>query len=186
MRDYKRAGYRIHLNLSGGRKLLAVGAMTVAQLLFDDDDRIWYLLSAPGLVASRALFADDPAEVTLEAVPLLRWSPAPPILTDVALAEDPVAAITAQQERLAAAKRRFLRQTLTSAEREIAGHVIRTGATDAETARALHKSARTVSHQLAAVYDKLRLFLEVRDDVRVDRYTLITEFGSLFSANGAK
>jgi CRISPR-associated protein Csx14 len=179
VRDLKQAGRRVHLNLAGGRKVMSLCGATVAQLLFDQGDRLWYLQSAPELVASRALFAGDPAQVTLVPLPVLRWSPAPPILTDVALAEDPVAAITAQQERLDAAKRRFLMAELTPTEREVALLALRTGATDAELAGTLRKSPRTVSHQLAVVYDKLRVFLGVRDDVRVDRHTLMTEFAGV-------
>jgi DNA-binding CsgD family transcriptional regulator len=107
---------------------------------------------------------------------LLRWSPAPPILTDLALTDDPVAALTWQLERLAAAKRRFLAHELTPVEREAAELLIRTGATDLELAAMLHKSPRTIGHQLTTVYDKLCVFLGVREDVRVDRHTLIVEF----------
>ena len=176
VRDTKASGYRVHLNLSGGRKLMALCWMTVAQLLCDEGDRLWYLKSTPALLASKALLADDVREITLVPIPLLRWSPAPPILTDLALADDPVAALTWQHERLAASKRRFLHYELTAAEREVAELLIRTGATDGELALKLHKSPRTVSHQLAVVYDKVRLFLGVREDVRVDRQTLIAEF----------
>jgi CRISPR-associated protein Csx14 len=182
VRDYKQAGYRIHLNVAGGRKLMALCCATVGQLLFDQDDRLWYLQSSPALVATRSLWTPDPAQAVLIPIPLLRWSPAPPILTDLALAADPVAALTWQHERLAAAKRRFLAEELTRAERETAELAIRTGATDAELAALLHKSPRTVSHQLAVVYDKLRIFLGVRDDVRVDRHTLIAEFAAVVMA----
>jgi len=182
VRDYKQAGYRIHLNLSGGRKLMALCGATVAQLLFDEDDRLWYLQSAPELVASRALFARDSLQVRLVAIPLLRWSPAPPILTDLALAEDPVAALNWQQARLTAARRRFLAEELTPAERAVVELAVRSGATDAELARTLHKSPRTVSHQLAVVYEKLRAFLGVRDDVRIDRRTLMAQFAGLMGA----
>ncbi len=179
VRGRKQAGQAVHLSLSGGRKLMALCGMTVAQLLFDDGDRLWYLQSAAELVASRDLFAASAGQVRLVAVPLLRWSPAPPLLTDLALAEDPVAAIARQQEHVLTARRRFLTGQLTRSEREVAELVIKTGATDAELARALHKSPRTISHQLAVIYDKLREFLEVRDDVRVDRHTLIAEFAAV-------
>jgi len=186
VRNYKTAGYRVHLNVSGGRKLMALCGTTVAQLLFDDADRLWYLQSAAELVASKELFARDASHITLVPIPLLRWSPAPPILTDLALAEDPVAALTWQHERLATAKRRFLAEALTAAEREVAEAVIRTGASDAELGHTLHKSPRTISHQLATVYDKLRLFLGVREDVRVDRHTLVAEFAGVVSGRSVK
>jgi CRISPR-associated protein Csx14 len=181
VRDRKQAAYRVHLNVSGGRKLMSLCAMTVAQLLFDEGDRLWYLQSAADLVTSRELFAAHPGQVNLVPIPLLRWSPAPPILTDLALADDPVAAITWQQEQQRIAKQRFLSEQLTPAEREVAKLAVRTGATDLELAHLLNKSPRTISHQLATVYDKLRVFLGVRDDVRVDRHTLIAEFAGAIS-----
>jgi len=179
VRDAKQAGFRVHLNVSGGRKLMALCGTTAAQLLFDEGDRLWYLQSSRALVAGRDLFAADPADVTMIPIPLMRWSPAPPILTGIALAGDPVAALTWQQERLAAARRRFLEHDLTPAEREVAVLAVRTGDTASEIAARLHKSPRTVAHQLEVIYQKLRLFLEVRDDVRVDRHTLIAEFAGM-------
>lgn len=176
VRDAKAAGCQVHLCLSGGRKLIALCAVTAAQLLFDDADCLWYLQSPAELVQTKALFAGQPEDISLIPIPLLRWSPAPPILTDLALVDDPVAALTWQSEQQLAAKRRFLTNTLTRAEREVVELLIATGAPDEELAHRLNKSARTVSHQLATVYDKLRLFLGVRDDVRVDRHTLIAEF----------
>ncbi|RME43649.1 MAG: hypothetical protein D6791_14970 [Chloroflexi bacterium] len=176
VRDRKAQGYRIHLNLAGGRKLMTIAAMTVAQLLFDDTDHLWYLQSAPELVASRQLFADNPDQATLIAVPLLRWSPTPPILTDVALTQDPMMALARQHEQMLRRKRRFLQETLTPAEREVVELLIRTGATDAELAARLHKSRYTVSRQLESVYAKLRQFLDMREDIRVDRATLIVQF----------
>jgi len=41
----KRAGNVVHLSIAGGRKPMAVYGMVVAQLLFDEDDRVWHLLS---------------------------------------------------------------------------------------------------------------------------------------------
>jgi CRISPR-associated protein Csx14 len=35
----------IHLSITGGRKVLAVYGMATAQLLFDDEDRLWYVLA---------------------------------------------------------------------------------------------------------------------------------------------
>ncbi len=177
VRDEKLAGRRIHFNLSGGRKVMTLCAMTAAQLLFDQGDHLWYLQSDPALVAGRDLFARDPAQITLVEIPLLRWSPAPPMMTDVALAEDPVEAIRRVRTSRRAALRRFLDQELTPAEREIALLALRTGETDRALAARLGKSPRTVSHQLGVVYAKLRSYLGLRDDVRVDRRTLLREFG---------
>lgn len=41
----KRAGRQVHLSIAGGRKPMAVYGMVVAQLLFDEQDRVWHLLT---------------------------------------------------------------------------------------------------------------------------------------------
>jgi CRISPR-associated protein Csx14 len=61
VRDTKKAGYRIHLNVSGGGKLMSLCGAMIAQLLFGQDDRLWYVQSRPELVAAKLLWAPDPA-----------------------------------------------------------------------------------------------------------------------------
>ncbi|HEY1351632.1 MAG TPA: CRISPR-associated ring nuclease [Ktedonobacteraceae bacterium] len=41
--DLKRQGYRVHLSVSGGRRLMALLAIAVAALNFDRHDAIWHL-----------------------------------------------------------------------------------------------------------------------------------------------
>ncbi|HEU5379529.1 MAG TPA: CRISPR-associated ring nuclease [Ktedonobacteraceae bacterium] len=41
--DLKRQGYRIHLSVSGGRRLMALLAISVAMLNFDRYDHVWHL-----------------------------------------------------------------------------------------------------------------------------------------------
>lgn len=163
---------------------MAMLGMTVAQLLLGPADRVWYLYSDDALRVSGRYLLEQHDRVQLVPVPLAPWSLAPPISTGMATANSPGEAIAWQQSQLAERKRRFLMRELTPAERQAAEMVIRTGATDADIAESLHKSRRTVSHQLATVYDKLRLFLGVREEVRVDRHTLISEFAALLPPEG--
>lgn len=172
-------GRRVHLLLAGGRKQMAMMGVTVAQMLFGPEDRVWHLYSDEALRQSNRFLLGAGDEARLIPIPLVRWSLAPPILTGLAAAASPLEALAWQQEQLNARRRDFLDHMLTAAEREVALAAIQTGATDLELARRLYKSPRTISHQMAAVYDKLRLFLAVRPDVRVDRHTLISEFAAL-------
>nr|HPZ64968.1 CRISPR-associated protein Csx14 [Bacillota bacterium] len=67
----------IHLCISGGRKVMGVMAMTVAQLLFGPEDRVWYLITEgwkPG--AGRQLHANGSTQTRLIPVPVLRWQEA--------------------------------------------------------------------------------------------------------------
>ena len=41
----KRAGHLVYLSIASGRKPMTVYGMVAAQLLFDEDDRVWHLLS---------------------------------------------------------------------------------------------------------------------------------------------
>lgn len=172
-------GRRVHLLLAGGRKPMAMMGVTMAQMLFGSEDRVWHLYSNEALRQSERFVLAAGDEARLIAIPLVRWSMAPPILTGLAAADSPLEALAWQHEHLSARRRDFLEHILTVAEREVALAAIQTGETDVELARRLHKSPRTISHQMAAIYDKLRLFLAVRPDVRVDRRTLIGEFASL-------
>lgn len=47
--DLKRQGYQVHLSVSGGRRLMALLAISVATLNFDRYDRIWHLYTPDAL-----------------------------------------------------------------------------------------------------------------------------------------
>lgn len=172
VRAAKQAGYRVHLSIAGGRKIIAVYGMAVAQLLFDYDDRVWHLLSVPSLIESRALHP-RPGEATLIRVPVLRWSEISPVLTDLILSDNPFEALRRQQEIVRAdalrAAREFVEQELTPAEREVVELMVREGLTDAEIADRTCRSVKTVGHHLSSAYQKARAFFGLH---RADRHAL--------------
>ncbi|RLG08742.1 MAG: hypothetical protein DRN68_03095, partial [Thaumarchaeota archaeon] len=75
--------------------------------------------------------------------------------------------------------RHFLEHVLTPAERKVVEELVLRGGTNAEIARRLRKSPRTVEHQLESAYRKLRAFLDWPTDFPVNRTTLV----SLLSAH---
>ncbi|MEX0806072.1 MAG: CRISPR-associated ring nuclease [Candidatus Binatia bacterium] len=82
----KRAGRLVHMSIAGGRKPMAVYGMAVAQLLFDEDDRVWHLLSEgwkPG--DERVMHAKPGDAISLLPVPVLRWSSVSPVMTELAV-----------------------------------------------------------------------------------------------------
>jgi CRISPR-associated protein Csx14 len=89
----KRAGHTTHLSIVGGRKILAVYGMATAQLLFDDDDRMWYVLAGGEFLESERLHPKAGDEATLIRVPVLRWGTISPMLTDLRAVEDPFEAV---------------------------------------------------------------------------------------------
>jgi CRISPR-associated protein Csx14 len=184
----KRAGRLIHLSIAGGRKPMAIYGMVVAQLLFDEDDRVWHLLSEgwqPGEERVMHMRPDD--RVWLVPVPVLRWSSVSPVATELALREDPWEAIqaqrTMQQDEDWRRKREFVERWLTPAEREVV-RLASQGLDNAAIAERLGKAEKTVANQLTGVYGKLHEWRGYRTDVPVSRAVLVTEFATYFALEG--
>lgn len=184
----KRAGRVVHLSIAGGRKPMAVYGMVVAQLLFDEDDRVWHLLSEdwrPG--DARVMHVRPGDRVSLVPVPVLRWSTVSPVLTELAVREDPWEAMQAQrslrQQEDYRRRREFIEHYLTRNERELVRLACQ-GLDNATIARRLHKSERTVANQFTKVYEKLQEWRGVRRDVAVSRILLVAEFAPYFAAAG--
>lgn len=182
----KRAGRRVHLSIAGGRKPMAVYGMVLAQLLFDEDDRVWHLLSEdwrPG--DARVMHVRPGDRVSL--VPVLRWSTVSPVLTELAVREDSWEAMQAQralrQQEDYRRQREFIEHQLTRAERELVRLACQ-GLDNAAVARRLHKSEKTVANQFTKVYEKLQEWRGLRQDVPVSRPVLVAEFAPYFAAAG--
>lgn len=180
----KQAGQRVHLSIAGGRKIIAVYGMAVAQLLFDPDDRVWHIVSAPELVDSRALHPRA-GEAALIQAPVLRWSEISPALTDLVLSDDPFEAMRRQEElRQADALRlahEFVERQLSPAEGEVVRWVVCHGLTDAEVAERTCRSVKTVGHHLSSAYQKAR---EMFGLARADRHTLMALLGPYYALRG--
>jgi CRISPR-associated protein Csx14 len=164
---------------------MAVYAMVAAQLLFDEDDHVWHLLTEdwrPG--DKRVMHALPGDKVSLVPVPVLRWSAVSPVFTQLALREDPWEAIQAQkgmkQEEDLRRKREFLDHLLTPAEREVVRLACQ-GLDNAAISRQLHKSEKTVANQFTSIYDKLHEWRGFRDDIPVSRAVLVAEFAVYFA-----
>lgn len=189
VRRLRQQGSIVHLCISGGRKVMGIMGMVVAQLLFGPEDHVWHLLTEgwhPG--AERRLHLPVAKKVWLVPVPVLRWSETGALMRTVAELGDP-AEVVAWYERLSrnARTRRqeeFIHRWLTRAEREVVRLACR-GLDNASIAKALYKSEQTVANQLRNVYEKLREWL---GDVphNVDRNVLIAEFAPYFSLTEAE
>lgn len=172
----KRQHLVVHLSIAGGRKVMAAYGMLVAQLLLEESDHVWHLLSEGRLQASREMHAANAAEVALIPVPVLRWSLLPSTVQDLLVWEDPYRAIARQRELRDREHAQSLRQfwsELTPAERDVVRALVTSGSTNRELARRLNRSEKTLANQLQSVYDKYRtcLGIEVRSRVR-DRLVL--------------
>jgi len=180
----KRDGKTVHLSIAGGRKTMAVYGMAVAQMLFDDDDHLWHLLSTGKILEEKRMQSQPGDEVKLIPIPVLRWSAVSPVLTELARHDDPWEALQEQRHlRLHAElqrKKQFVERILTRAEREVVELLVREGLSNEAIAERQHRSVRTVGNHLSHVYDKLHEFLDFRDDVPTDRAVVIAELASVF------
>ncbi|MFZ1265406.1 MAG: CRISPR-associated ring nuclease, partial [Anaerolineae bacterium] len=77
----KQGNVRVHLSVTGVRKLMTIYAMTAAQLLFDENDRLWHLHTAAAVIERGHPWPQAGDETTLVEVPVLRWSAVAPVLT---------------------------------------------------------------------------------------------------------
>jgi len=181
----KRADRLVHLSIAGGRKPMAVYGMVVAQLLFDEDDRVWHLLFPGWRPGDERVMHKRPGdEVALVPIPVLRWSSVSPVATELALREDPWEAIqaqrTMQREEDRRRKREFVERWLTSAERDVV-RLASQGLDNATIAERLDKAEKTVANQLTGVYSKLHEWRGYRTDVPVSRAVLIATFATYFA-----
>ncbi|MEA3337219.1 MAG: CRISPR-associated ring nuclease [Chloroflexota bacterium] len=181
----KQAGVQVDLNLSGGRKSMSIYALVVAQLLFEEGDKVWYLLSSDAMRASGRMTLQPGDDATLLEIPVLRWSSVSPAATSLGAFDDPWDAIAFQQEHHLrgdlAARRVFVNQVLTPAERAVARLAATSGKDNDLLAAEMHKSPKTIANQLTSVYAKLHEFLGYRDDVPTDRAVLAAELGTCFA-----
>lgn len=183
-RRVRQTNRRLHMCISGGRKVMAVIAMSVAQLLFSPGDQVWYLITEgwkPG--NEQRLHAGESDKTLLLPVPVLRWKEADTLLRTVAELNDPQEVIVwykrltqkAEEKR----KDEFIRHWLTPAEREVT-RLACLGFDNAAIAAQLTKQEQTVANQLHGVYEKLREWLGF-PDYTVDRSILISRFAPYFS-----
>ncbi len=158
----KRADQTVHLSIVGGRKVFAVYGMTAAQLLFDDDDFLWYVLVSGKFWAEERLHPLPGDKAQLVRVPVLRWGTLSPMLTDLQQIDDPFKAVERQrelrvQEQLKKAET-FILLELTPRQREVAALLVREGLSDEDLAERLSLSGRTVGRHSEDIRSKAAAF----------------------------
>jgi len=189
VRDVKRSGRVVHLCISGGRKVMGIAAMVVAQLLFGPDDWVWHLMSEGWLPGSEKRLHLRPEDQTwLVPVPVLRWTDSAAMLAALGDLDDPSEAIR-RQETLARSeamrrRREFVERWLSKAEREVVALAC-VGLDNAAIAKKLGKSEQTVANQLTKAYGKLGEWLGFPDRAP-DRSVLIAELAPYFALKGGE
>jgi len=192
VRAAKLRGQHVHLLISGGRRTLTVFGMAVAQMLFDDEDRLWHLASHPDLEASGALHAGPGEWVRLIPIPVIPWGRLSPVFDALREVTDPFEASRRLAElRLREqwdAARIFLLTKVSAAEREVLDLLGRDGLSQAEIAGRLSLSPRTVESHLRSAYRKAAEHWQVEDVNQAQLVRLLAPFyhwsGGIQGKNG--
>jgi CRISPR-associated protein Csx14 len=183
IRAGKLAGRKIHFSIAGGRKTMALFGLTAAQLLFDEDDRLWYLFSGGDFLASKRMHPAPGDDVSLVPVPVIRWSGISPMLSELRDIEDPFGALKRVEElRLREkfdAARTFILGSLTPAERRVVEILVKEGLSDQEIGERLFLSPRTVEQHIRSAYSKAAAHWEVAN---VNRAQLVGLLQLYFAA----
>lgn len=177
VKGLKQAGCELHFSIAGGRKIMALYGLAVAQLLFDAQDVLYYLFSDEALLKERRLLLQPGDRAALVAIPLLRWTTDAAAIADVLRFDDPLKAFDrgAQLARQREWSRweAFCQHVLTPAEEAVAALVVREGLTNQQVAHRLGRSVKTVANQLSSVYAKLAEYIGADAGQGVDRHRLI-------------
>ncbi|GIW02423.1 CRISPR-associated ring nuclease [Roseiflexus sp.] len=181
--DLKREGRRLHLCLSGGRRMLALLAMSAAALLCDHQDRIWHMHTPEATlqrVKDGALMHVTPADgVQLIQAPLAPWGAYFPALR--ALAQTPMQAVETQLRRIVAVDEPQCRQVwerLTMRQRDVLRAFAR-GLRPDQVADALSISLSTVNTHKTAILAECRVAWGISDDESLD-YRFVRERFAMF------
>jgi CRISPR-associated Csx14 family protein len=177
VRMVKKAGNRVHLCIAGGRKTMALFGMLSAQLLFDEDDRLWHLYSGGEFLESKRMHPQANDDVHLIPIPVVQWSTVSPMLLDLGEIEDPFEALSSQRELRLAERmedaRSFVRGALTPAEERVVALLVKEGMSDSKIANQLVLSSRTVEEHLRSAYQKAEAHWELEDVNRTHLIVLL-------------
>lgn len=158
VRAAKSRDQRIEMLIAGGRRTLTVFGMAVAQMLFDDEDRLWHLASHPELEASARLHAGAGEWARLILIPVIPWGRLSPVFDVLRAVDDPFTAAE-QLSRLRLREqwdlsRIFVLTKLSASESNIVKLLVNEGLNQAEIALRLALSPRTVEQHLRSAYRK--------------------------------
>ncbi len=159
IRGLKEEGVQLHLLLTGGRRMMALLAVSAAMLQLEPGDRIWHIYT-PEPLQEQARFGamlhapDEAGVVLLEApiAPLGSYFPALRALTTLS-PEDVLASQTRWLDDAERAKCREVWKRLTERQREVL-RAFAQGMDREEVAQALGISVRTVDSHKSVILDE--------------------------------
>jgi CRISPR-associated protein Csx14 len=183
----KAKGRHLHVCISGGRRMLALLAMSAAMLHFDHHDRLWHMYT-PAEFLERArdgaiMHARPEDGVRLLQVPLVPWGAYLPALRTLAQAS-PTEVVAAQTQWLDSAERAHCRaavERLTPRQLDVL-RALAAGQSPQEVAEALCVTVKTVHAHKTVILGECRNAWELPEDARLDYHFLREKFGRYFGA----
>jgi CRISPR-associated protein Csx14 len=185
MADLKDQAQPLHVCISGGRRMLALLAMSAAMLHFDHDDRLWHMYTPHDFLTRArdgAVMHTQPEDgMRLIQVPVVPWGAYFPGLR--ALAQlSPAEAVAAQTRQLAQAKQRRCQQVvdnLTPRQLDTL-RAFAAGQNPQEVAEALCVTVKTVHAHKTEILSECRIAWELPEDEWLTYHFLHEKFKLYF------
>lgn len=182
--DLKRRGYHIHLSVSGGRRLMALLAISVAALNFDRHDHIWHLYT-PETLRERV---DEGRTMHLEANAGSKLIQGPFLSLGAYIANPAHSFRTAQAEQRAQleaqerARCAEVAQKATAAQSKVLRAFAR-GLRPQQVAEELCIAIVTVHSHKTALLGYCHAAWNIPDHERLDYHFLVAKFGAYFQSD---
>lgn len=181
----KTQGRHLQVCISGGRRMLALLAMSAAMLHFGHGDRLWHMYT-PSEFLERArdgaiMHARPEDGVRLLQVPLVPWGAYLPAVRTMAQAS-PMEVVAAQTRWLDSAERsrcKAVVKQLTPRQLDVL-RTFAAGKNPQEVAEALCVTVKTVHAHKTVILAECRNAWELPADERLDYYFLREKFGRCF------
>ncbi|MBN1813836.1 MAG: histidine kinase [Anaerolineae bacterium] len=185
MGELKAQGARLHVCIAGGRRMLALLAMSAAMLHFDHNDRLWHLYTPAELLERArdgAVMHVGPEEgVRLIQVPLMPWGAYFPALRGLA-GSGPADVVAAQVQWMDAAERERCQRVverLTSRQLDVL-RAFAGGQNPQEVAERLSITVKTVHAHKTVILSECRNAWELADEAALTYHFLREKFGRFF------
>ncbi|HZS75769.1 MAG TPA: CRISPR-associated ring nuclease [Ktedonobacteraceae bacterium] len=179
IRDLKRQPRCIHLSVTGGRRLMALSAISAAQLNFKHNiDHIWHIYMPEELKHrlkdGKRMHILPGEQMNLIEIPFVPWKTYfSPAVDDNASAQELLRSqiVEAEEQK----RRNQVIDNLTKAQHQVLRLVVQ-GKTPKEVANQLVISPHTVSSHLSEIYKKCKDAWELDDDYSFDYHFLRERF----------
>ena len=185
----KGRGLRLHLLLTGGRRLLALMAVSAALLHLEHGDRVWHLYTPDDVVqaAYNGVLLHVPPEAGIQLIevplaPLGAYFPGLRPLLNTSPAET-IAARTRWLDDVEQGRCRAVLARLSERETDVL-RAFAEGLTPAEVADRLAISSKTVDTHKTAILAECRVAWALPEDERLSYHWLREKFGRYFDGLG--